>query len=243
MQVDVRCAGELPGAQVVVVGLSGGGRVELDDVALGVELDERGGVVGADQRRERAGRDESAPERRGGDRPTHGQEPVEGVGERLDGVDVGVDAERGLGVAGSDDLLGGEAPEQRGRVGGHGLGRLGEDVVGLPVVAVAERAVASRVPGLQVAHPRRLCGHPDVGVSLVEQLGVQLGPDRVLVAAGRVVEPLDHDGPVELGRDWSDSARATGWCTPRWSGPPMRPSARSRSRIRSGGTPWPRRPW
>ena len=56
VQVDVRRAGELPGSQVVVVGLPGGGGVELDDVALGVELDERRRVVGADQGRERAQR-------------------------------------------------------------------------------------------------------------------------------------------------------------------------------------------
>src|SRR5215831_21164240 len=61
--------GQLPGAQMGVVGLPGRCHPQLLDVAFGVELDERGGVVGADQGRERRERDQAAADRGGEGRP------------------------------------------------------------------------------------------------------------------------------------------------------------------------------
>ena len=115
--VDVRSAGDLPRAQVVVVWLASGRRIELFDVALGVELDERRRVVGADERRERRRRDQPFADRRRRGTTADGQEPVEGMRERLDRVDVGVDAEGGLRVAGPDQLLRRQTAQQRRAVG------------------------------------------------------------------------------------------------------------------------------
>src|SRR5215831_17047634 len=69
--------------------------------------------------------------------PADVEEPVEGVAERLDRVHVRDHPERRLRVTRADDRGRPETPEQVRGVRPGRLGRLGEDVVGLPVVAVS----------------------------------------------------------------------------------------------------------
>ena len=80
-----------------------------------------------------------------------------------------------------------------------GIGDLGEDVVRVRVAGVDERRVARRVVRLQAVDADQLGADADVGVAAAQQLGMEVGPLRVDVVAGGDVEPLEHDGAVEVG--------------------------------------------
>ena len=173
--VRVRAAGLLPRPQVRVVRLLGAEEPGCPkgalDVRLGLDLEDRDVDIGADLGI-RAAADQAAADRGALAKSRVEQEAVVDVGGVLEGVGVGQQAERRLGLPGPEHglyLARADTEQERGLVA-HGHPGLGEDVVGLAVAADAHRRVALRVPSVQLAGACALGRHTHPGVAVGDDL-------------------------------------------------------------------------
>ena len=157
-------------------------------------------------------------QRRGRAAPAVHDETVEGEGERLHAVDVGRQRERRLRLADGQDALGLEIAEGAVVVAAQRPADLGVDVVRERIAGVGERAVPRRVEGLEplagevvrgaadrhehvaALDPDALRRHAHPRVSAAEQLVGHVREVGRRVDPGAHVQPLDHDGAVEVGR-------------------------------------------
>ncbi len=208
-------AGDLPQPEGLGVRLTGArGPQHADHVVLGLQDEDRGLAVGAQDRRsapERGGDVRGLARRRDGQAagsPAVHEEPVEDLGRRVEAVDVGDQRHRRLRLADGHEVLHRHAVEG-GDPGPHGPAHLAVDVVGEGVARVLEVAVPGRVEGPQPdacrvraldvgdPHPHvaafdaeRLRGDADPGVALSRDLLVQRGPVGVGVDPAADVHPL-----------------------------------------------------
>ena len=219
-------ASHLPHPQAVGVGLAGGVVVQdAEHIGLGLHDDRRHVEVGAQQggRAEDGRGDVDAAigraERRTRPATAVDQEPVEGVGQGLHTVRVGRQRERRLRFADGEHTIDLEAVGRRPRraVAAEGAADLGEDVVGVRVAGVAERAVP-----LRIDRPDSLAGtgvdaerdghrnvaaldadalrrHPRPRVPLPHELVGEVGVVGGGIGTARHVQPLDDQGAVERG--------------------------------------------
>ena len=109
--VRVRVGGprHFPRADAPRVRLLRGRVAELRHVGLRLEHEHRYGQVGADPQGGRTGtvaRDRCPTQRSAGAAPAMNENPIEGLGQRLDGVREGGQVERRLGFADGDDVRG-----------------------------------------------------------------------------------------------------------------------------------------
>ena len=102
----------------LVFGCCAGGVAELRHVGLRLEHEHRDGQVGADAQiggTSAAGACDGRPAQRSARAaPAVNEDPVEGLGQRLEGVSEGGQVERRLGLADGDDVLGMQAGEDGG---------------------------------------------------------------------------------------------------------------------------------
>ena len=230
VEVGVGGAGHLPEPDRVGVVLAGRQVVEpADQVTLGLDDEHGRGAVGADAdglagqgRGDLAAVDEAG---RGAAAAVH-EVAVEDAGQRLDAVEVGRQAERGLRLTDGEDAGGLEDPERGRRAigGAQGPPDLREDVIAERVARVVQTAIASWISGSEADtgaerpdgdrgvaafDAKRLGRHTHIRVATAQQLLADGGEVGSGVGAGGDVEPLDDHGPVEgvgLGRPADDDA-------------------------------------
>ena len=196
---SARCR-SLPEPEGPGVGLAG---LQGARVGLGVEHQDRHVEVVPDQggRRRRHRGQRRLRQGRTRDVAAVHQEAVIDVHERVRRVDVGDEAPGRLRLADGEQTIGAQPTQHRRGLVTDRLTRLREHVVGVAVTRVGQRRVPHRIPELsplQRVEPHRLCRHADPGIALPDQLVVHVDPVGRRVRAPRHVQPLDHDGAVEV---------------------------------------------
>ena len=237
--VGVGRAGELPGPDGVGVGLAGEVVTEHGQVRLGLDHEHRFIEVGADPRPavdERRVVAELSTERRPTGAATVDQERVEHVDCRMHGVDVGGEESGRLRLAEREQRCGLEPTEHTTLVDLEHAADVGEDVVGVGIARVHERAVSlgvdvdesagvgavgvgaglgrgllvdlDREDRLAADHPQGLHAHRHVAVTRRADLLREIPPVGRRLHRGDV-EPLDDDGAAEAirGRTSHEDAR------------------------------------